>query len=54
MDSSGLHAVFDATADHFTSKIEEIVGRKVYSFVSALDPDNAIAFEIFVFEPGDG
>ena len=40
-----------ATADRFTSKVEEIVGRKVYSFVSALDPDRAMAYEIFVFEP---
>lgn len=39
-----------ATADRFTAKVEEIVGRKVHSFVSALDPDNAIAYEIFVFE----
>jgi uncharacterized protein YbcI len=40
-----------ATADRFTSRIEELVGRKVYSFVSALDPDKAIAYEIFLFEP---
>jgi uncharacterized protein YbcI len=40
-----------ATADRFTARIEEIVGRKVHSFVSALDPDKAIAYEIFVFEP---
>jgi uncharacterized protein YbcI len=40
-----------ATADRFTAKIEEIVGRTVYSFVSALDPEKAIAYEIFVFEP---
>jgi len=40
-----------ATADRFTSRIEELVGRKVHSFVSALDPDNAIAYEIFLFEP---
>jgi uncharacterized protein YbcI len=43
-----------ATADRFTSKVEEIVGRKVYSFTSALDPDNAIAYEIFLFEPASG
>lgn len=42
-----------ATADRFTSKIEELIGRKVYSFVSALDADKAIAYEIFVFEPED-
>jgi uncharacterized protein YbcI len=40
-----------ATADRFTSRIEELVGRKVHSFVSALDPDKAIAYEIFTFEP---
>jgi uncharacterized protein YbcI len=40
-----------ATADRFTSRIEELVGRKVHSFVSALDPDKAIAYEIFLFEP---
>src|SRR5687768_7930048 len=38
-----------ATAGRFTARIEDIVGRKVYSFVSALDPDRAIAYEIFVF-----
>jgi uncharacterized protein YbcI len=40
-----------ATRDRFVSTIEDIVGRKVYSFVSALDADLAIAYEIFVFEP---
>jgi uncharacterized protein YbcI len=40
-----------ATADRFTARIEELVGRKVHSFVSALDAEKAIAFEIFVFEP---
>lgn len=40
-----------ATADRFRAKIEELVGRKIYSFVSALDADRAIAYEIFVFEP---
>jgi len=40
-----------ATADRFTTMIEALVGRKVYSFVSALDPEKAIAYEIFVFEP---
>jgi uncharacterized protein YbcI len=43
-----------ATADRFTATIEEIVGRRVYSFVSALDAEKAIAFEIFVFVPEDG
>jgi uncharacterized protein YbcI len=43
-----------ATSDRFTTKIEEIVGRKVYSFVSALDADNEIAYEIFTFEPDGG
>ena len=42
-----------ATADRFTSRIEELVGRKVHSFVSALDPDKALAYELFVFEPVD-
>jgi uncharacterized protein YbcI len=40
-----------ATADRFVAKTEEVVGRKVHSFVSALDADKGIAYEIFVFEP---
>ena len=43
-----------ATADRFTAKIEELVGRRVYSFVSALDADKAIAYEIFHFRSADG
>jgi anti-anti-sigma factor len=43
-----VRRVFDK---RFTARIEEIVGRKVHSFVSALDPDKALAYEIFVFEP---
>jgi uncharacterized protein YbcI len=40
-----------ATADRFISTVEELVGRKVRAFSSALDADEAMAFEIFVFEP---
>jgi uncharacterized protein YbcI len=40
-----------ATSARFTARIEELVGRKVYSFASALDPDKGIAYEIFLFEP---
>ena len=43
-----------ATADRFTAKIEQLVGRRVYSFVSALDADKAIAYEIFHFQSADG
>ena len=39
-----------ATRERFIPTIEEIVGRKVRSFVSASDPDQNMAHEVFVFE----
>jgi uncharacterized protein YbcI len=43
-----------ASRDRFIGAIEEIVGRSVYSFVSASDPDRSLVMEIFVFEPAEG
>src|SRR3954452_23119546 len=48
-----------ATAQRFIDSVEGIVGRTVYSFASASDPERAVVMEIFVFEPnasvdGDG
>jgi uncharacterized protein YbcI len=40
-----------ATADRWIEAVEEIVGRKVFSFASASDPDRAIIMEMFIFEP---
>jgi uncharacterized protein YbcI len=40
-----------ATADRFTRTVEDIVARKVRAFASAMDPDQAVAMEVFVFEP---
>jgi uncharacterized protein YbcI len=40
-----------ATADRWIEAVEEIVGRKVYSFSSASDPDRAMIMEMFIFEP---
>jgi uncharacterized protein YbcI len=36
-----------ATADLFIRAIEEIVGRKVRAFASAIDPAPGVVFEIF-------
>jgi uncharacterized protein YbcI len=40
-----------ATADEFIAAVEEIVGRKVRAFASAVDPPNNVVFENFAFEP---
>src|SRR3954470_15857587 len=40
-----------ATAQRFIDAVEEIVGRTIYSFASATDPDRSVVMEIFVFEP---
>src|SRR4051794_17269236 len=40
-----------ATADRFTSAVEQILGRRVRAFSSAVDPDVGIAMEVFVLEP---
>jgi uncharacterized protein YbcI len=45
-----------ATASQFIGAVEEIIGRKVRAFGSALDVDQNVVFETFVFEreSGDG
>jgi uncharacterized protein YbcI len=43
-----------ATSDEFVAAVEEIVGRKVRSFASAVDAENAIVFENFYFQGRDG
>jgi uncharacterized protein YbcI len=40
-----------ATAEEFVTSVEELTGRTVRAFASAIDPDNGIVFETFVFEP---
>jgi uncharacterized protein YbcI len=44
-------ALQSATAARFVAIVEEITGRKVRAFSSALDAPKAVAFEIFLFEP---
>ena len=43
-----------ATHDEFVSTVEEILGRKVRGFASAVDPSSRIVFENYVFEARDG
>ena len=40
-----------ATREKFIEAAEEIVGRRVRAFSSAMDPTSQMVFEIFVFEP---
>jgi len=40
-----------ATADRFVEVVERILGRKVFSFASAIDPEHGVVMEIFVFVP---
>src|SRR4051794_10271323 len=40
-----------ATAQRFVDSVEGIVGRAVYSFASASDPERGVVMGIFVFEP---
>ena len=40
-----------ATADRFVGAVEEITGRKVRAFMSALDAEQEMAMEFFQFEP---
>jgi uncharacterized protein YbcI len=45
------------TEEEFVTTIEQLVGRKVRSFVSALDAKENVIFEVFMFEAsrnGDG
>jgi uncharacterized protein YbcI len=50
------NALQNATADRFTRVIEDITGRTIRSFASAVDAANGIAFEMCLFEttPADG
>ena len=38
-----------ACQEEFISTVEEIVGRQVMAFASAIDPDNGVVFENFLF-----
>jgi uncharacterized protein YbcI len=40
-----------ATADLFTGAVEDILGRKVRAFSSAVDPEAGVVFEVFAFQP---
>ena len=40
-----------ATAEQFITAVEEIIGRKVHAFSSAIDPDQNVVFEVFALEP---
>jgi uncharacterized protein YbcI len=42
-----------ATETRFRAAVEEITGRRVLSFMSAVDVERDLACEIFVFEPQD-
>jgi uncharacterized protein YbcI len=42
-----------ATAQLFIDVIEELTGRRVRAFASALDPGAGVVFEVFAFEPPD-
>jgi uncharacterized protein YbcI len=42
-----------ATARLFVGAVEEILGRKVRAFSSAIDPDAGVVFEVFAFQPRD-
>jgi uncharacterized protein YbcI len=43
-----------ATHDDFVAAVEDILGRKVRAFASAIDPVTGVVFENFVFEARDG
>ena len=43
-----------ATSRRFIDAVEGIVGRTVYSFASATDPERGVVMEIFIFERSDG
>ena len=42
-----------ATAQLFIDVVEDLVGRRVRAFASALDPGAGVVFEVFAFEPPD-
>jgi uncharacterized protein YbcI len=43
-----------ATEDEFVSAVEEILGRKVHSFASGVDPSTSVVFENFYLHPRNG
>ena len=47
-----------ATEEQFVAAVENLTGRKVRAFASAIDPAPGVVFEVFSFEPatadGDG
>jgi uncharacterized protein YbcI len=45
----GRTALQAATEDLFIRAIEDIVGRKVRAFASAIDPGSGVVFEVFAF-----
>jgi len=42
-----------ATARLFVGAVEEILGRKVRAFSSAIDPEAGVVFEVFALHPQD-
>ena len=42
-----------ATASLFTGVVEEILGRKVRAFSSAVDPTAGVVFEVFALHPAN-
>jgi uncharacterized protein YbcI len=40
-----------ATAGLFVSAVEDLLGRKVRAFSSAIDPGAGVVFEVYAFEP---
>jgi uncharacterized protein YbcI len=42
-----------ATAQLFIDVVEDLLGRRVRAFASALDPGAGVVFEVFAFEPPD-
>jgi uncharacterized protein YbcI len=42
-----------ATRDEFIATVEDLVGRKVVAFSSAVDPGAAVVWEIFRLQPQD-
>jgi uncharacterized protein YbcI len=43
-----------ATEEEFKTAVEDILGRKVHSFSSGVDPSTSMVFENFYFHPRDG
>jgi uncharacterized protein YbcI len=43
-----------AMEETFRSAVERLTGRRVYSFLSQIDPVNGLGVEVFVLEPADG